>query len=232
MRMAGAPRVADLPRRLVAEALGTALLLATVVGSGIMAERLAGGNIAIALLANALATGAMLPVLILVLAPVSGAHLNPAVTLVFVLRREIAAHTGVCYAAAQAAGAVAGVVLAHAMFGLPPLSAGVAARAGTGQWIAEAVATAGLVITILGVRHARPDAVPQAVGLYITAAYWFTASTSFANPAVTIARGLTPSFAGILPADVPAFVAVQLAAAPVAAVLWSWLAGESGAARA
>jgi glycerol uptake facilitator-like aquaporin len=230
--MAGAPRVADLPRRLAAEALGTALLLATVVGSGIMAERLSGGNVAVALLANALATGAMLPVLIIALGPVSGAHLNPAVTLVFMFRREITARIGACYAAAQVAGAVAGVVLAHAMFGLAPLSPGVAIRSGTGVWIAEAVATAGLVIAILGVRRARPEAVPQAVGLYITAAYWFTASTSFANPAVTIARGLTPSFAGIQPADVPAFVAVQLAAAPLAAALWSWLAGERGAARA
>jgi glycerol uptake facilitator-like aquaporin len=223
--------VADPLRRLVAEALGSALLLATVVGSGIMAERLAGGSVGLALLANAVATGAMLPVLIMLLGPISGAHLNPAVTLVFWMRGEIRPPLALGYAAAQAVGAVAGVALAHAMFGLALLSPGVTARAGAGQWIAEAVATATLVIVILGVRRARPEAVPMAVGLTITAAYWFTASTSFANPAVTLARGLTPSFAGILPADVFAFVAVQLIAAPLAALGWAWLSQERGAAR-
>jgi glycerol uptake facilitator-like aquaporin len=213
----------DPARRLVAEALGTALLLATVVGSGIMAERLSGGNAGLALLANAIATGAMLPVLILLLAPLSGAHLNPAVTLVFWLRREIGGGMAAGYAAAQMAGAVAGVVLAHAMFGLKLLAPGLQARGGAGPWLAEGVATGLLVLVILGVRRARAEAVPYAVGLTITAAYWFTASTSFANPAVTLARALTPGFAGIAPADAPGFVLVQLLAAPMAAGLWAWL---------
>jgi glycerol uptake facilitator-like aquaporin len=227
----GVASVTDPARRLVAEALGTALLLATVVGSGIMAERLAGGNVALALLANAVATGAMLPVLILVFGPISGAHFNPAVTLVFWWRREIGARLALAYAGAQAAGAVLGVIVAHAMFGLAALAPGVTARGGAGEWLAEAVATATLIVAILGVRRARPEAVPYAVGLTITAAYWFTASTSFANPAVTLARGLTPSFAGIKPGDVLAFVAVQLVAAMLAAWLWSWLALERRAAR-
>lgn len=219
----------NLPRRLAAEALGTALLLATVVGSGIMAERLSGGSEGLALLANAIATGAMLPVLILVLAPISGAHMNPAVTLVMAWRGEMAGSAAAAYAAAQVVGAVAGVMLAHAMFAAPLLEWGVKPRAGVGQWIAEGVATAGLVLTILGVRQARPEAVPWAVGLYITAAYWFTASTSFANPAVTLARALTTSFAGIAPADAPAFILVQLPAAVLAAMLWRWLAATSTA---
>ncbi len=229
MRPDGAGRVAaepDTARRLAAEALATALLLAAVVGSGIMAERLAGGNVALALLANAVATGAILPVLIMIFAPVSGAHLNPAVTLVLALRREIGAAPAGLYVVAQVAGAIAGVVLAHLMFGLEPLAASPTARNGAGQWIAEAVATGGLVLTILGIRQSRPEVVPYAVGLYVTAAYWFTASTSFANPAVTLARALTPSFAGIAPADAPAFILVQLLAAPAAAALWSWLAAE------
>ncbi|WP_203070999.1 aquaporin [Falsiroseomonas ponticola] len=216
--------MADLPRRLVAEALATALLLATVVGSGIMAARLSGGNDGIALLANALATGAMLPVLILVFGPLSGAAMNPAVTAVLAMRREIPGRIALAHAGAQVAGALAGVVLAHAMFELPLVQAGTTARAGAGAWIAEAVATAGLVLTILGVRRARPEALPHAVGLYITAAYWFTASTSFANPAVTLARAMTDSFAGIAPADVAGFVLAQMAGAIGAAALWRWLA--------
>ncbi len=225
MTRAGRSRpVPDLPRRLVAEALATALLLATVVGSGIMAARLSGGNDGLALLANALATGAMLPVLILVFGPVSGALMNPAVAAVLVLRREMPGRVALAYAAAQLAGAVAGVAVAHAMFDLPLVQAGSTARGGTGAWIAEGVATAMLLLTILGVRQARPGAVPYAVGLTITAAYWFTASTSFANPAVTIARALTDSFAGIAPGDVAGFIAAQMLGAIGAAMLWRWLA--------
>lgn len=214
-----------LGRRLAAEALGTGWLLAVVVGSGIMAERLSGGNVGLALLANAVATGAALPVLIQVLGPVSGAHLNPAVTLVMAMRREIGGPVAAAYALAQTLGGVAGVALAHAMFAHPALlEAGVRARSGGPQWLAEAVATAGLILTILGTLRARPAAVPAMVGLYITAAYWFTASTSFANPAVTLARSLTTSFAGIAPADVPGFVLAQLAGALLAAAAWRWLA--------
>jgi len=219
--------VADLPRRLAAEALATALLLATVVGSGIMAERLSGGSAGLALLANALATGAMLPVLILVFGPLSGAQMNPAVTAVLLWRREMAGREAALYVAAQIAGGLLGVLVAHAMFELPLLQAATKARAGAGQWVAEAVATAGLVLCVLGVRRARPEALPFAVGLYITAAYWFTASTSFANPAVTLARAVTDTFAGIAPSDAPAFIAVQFAAALLAARLWAWLAAES-----
>lgn len=207
-----------LSRRLAAEALGTALLLAVVVGSGIMAERLSGGNVALALLANALATGAALPVLILVFGPISGAHFNPAVTLALNQTPLLP------YLAAQALGAVAGVALAHLMFGMPVLELGTHVRTGPALWLAEAVATAGLLLTILGTPRA---ATPYAVGLYITAAYWFTASTSFANPAVTLARGLTTSFAGIAPADVPAFALVQVAAALATVRLWRWLTREA-----
>jgi glycerol uptake facilitator-like aquaporin len=214
---------ATMARRHVGEALGTALLLATVVGSGIMAERLSGGNDGLALLANTLATGAVLPVLILIFAPVSGAHLNPAVTAMFALRRELSPATAAAYVMVQAVGAVVGVALAHAMFGLPPLDIGAKARSGLGQWIAEAVATGGLVLTILGVRRAMPAAVPFAVGLWITAAYWFTASTSFANPAVTLARSASDTFAGIRPADVPGFVVAQLLGAAAATLLFRWL---------
>jgi len=217
------PPVPDLARRLVSEAVATALLLATVVGSGIMAERLSGGNSGLALLANALATGAMLPVLILVFGPVSGAHMNPAVTAMLAWRREIPVQVALCYAAAQSAGALGGVLLAHAMFELPLWQDGMHQRGGTGAWIAEAVAVSGLVLTILATRR---EALPWAVGLYVTAAYWFTASTSFANPAVTFARGLTESFAGIAMADVPAFMLVQFAAAIFAALGWAWLSGE------
>jgi glycerol uptake facilitator-like aquaporin len=213
----------SLNRRLAAEALGTCLLLAVVVGSGIMAQRLSGGNVGLALLANALATGCALPVLILAFGPLSGAHFNPAVSLVMALRGEIAGRAAMAYCLAQVGGGIAGVALAHAMFGLPLLEIGTQARAGMGLWLAEAVATAGLIFTILGVPRA---ATPYAVGLYITAAYWFTASTSFANPAVTLARGFTTSFAGIALGDVAAFALVQGAAAVAAAALWRWLAAD------
>lgn len=212
-----------LPRRLAAEAVGTALLVATVVGSGIMAERLAGGNDAVALLGNTLATGAILVVLVTMLAPVSGAHFNPAVTLSFLLQRKIAPRPAVLYAVVQCAGAMAGVMLAHLMFEKPPLEIGVKGRASPALWLAEAVATAGLVATIMGTVRFRPEAVASAVGLYITAAYWFTSSTSFANPAVTLARGFTDSFSGIALGHVAAFVIVQFAAAMAATPLLRWL---------
>ncbi len=212
----------DAARRSAAEALATALLLATVVGSGIMAERLAGGNAALALLCNALATGAMLPVLIWLFAPLSGAAMNPAVTLVLWRGGAVAGAEAWRMALSQVAGAVAGVVLAHAMFGLPLVQAGGAARGTPGNWLAEAVATAGLVWVVLGVARAQ---VAVAIGLYVTAAYWFTASTSFANPAVTLARGLSASFSGIAMGDVPGFVLAQLLGALAAAAAWRWLAG-------
>lgn len=200
-------------RAIFAEALGSFLLFATVVGSGIMAESLAGGNIAIALLGNTLATGAILFVLITIFGPVSGAHFNPAVTAVMWGRGKIALPLAIAFLAAQLIGGIAGVMSAHAMFDLPLLQISDEARGGSGQWLAEFIATFGLLLTIMGTAKARPSAVPAAVALYIVAAYWFTASTSFANPAITIARSLTDSFAGIAPADVPAFVAVQLAGA-------------------
>ena len=186
-------------RKLIAEWLGTFSLLATVVGSGIMAERLAGGNVAVALLGNTIPTGAILVVLITVLGPISGAHFNPAVTLCFALRREIAPRIAALYVGAQIFGGVVGVLAAQIMFDLPLVQASMTARTGVGQWTGEFVATFGLIGTILCCLKARPDAVPMAVGLYITAAYWFTSSTSFANPAVTIARSLSNTFAGIAP---------------------------------
>ena len=213
-------------RRLGSEALGTALLLATVVGSGIMGETLAGGNIAIALLANTLATGAMLVVLITMLGPVSGAHFNPAVTLVFALQREIGTSEVVAFVVAQLVGGILGVYAAHAMFAEPLMQLSGHVRTGGSQWFAEGVATFGLVTTILLTLRARPDAVPMAVGLYITAAYWFTASTSFANPAVTVARALTDTFSGIRPVDAPGFIAAQIAGAMVALVVCRWFAAE------
>jgi glycerol uptake facilitator-like aquaporin len=213
----------SLTRRLAAEAVGTALLLATVVGSGIMAERLSGGNDAIALLGNTLATGAILVVLIHALAPVSGAHFNPAVTLSFLLQRKIAARAALLYMLVQCAAAIAGVMLAHLMFEKPPLEIGVKPRSSPALWLAEAVATAGLIGTIMGTVRFRPEAVASAVGLYIAAAYWFTSSTSFANPAVTLARGFTDSFSGIALGHVAAFVAVQFAAAMAATPFWRWL---------
>jgi glycerol uptake facilitator-like aquaporin len=212
-----------LARSLAAEAVGTGLLLATVVGSGIMAERLAGGNVALALLGNTLATGAMLVVLIEMLGPVSGAHFNPAVTLVFALNRELPPVRVLQYSASQLAGGVAGVVLAHAMFGERILELSTKIRSGPAQWLSEVVATFGLVGAILATRRSRPAAIPYVVGLYISAAYWFTASTSFANPAVAAARSLTDTFAGVRPADVPAFVAAELVGAVGAALFFGWL---------
>lgn len=210
-------------RRLVAEALGTFFLLAAVVGSGIMAERLADGNIALALLGNTIPTGAILVVLITMFAPVSGAHFNPAVTLAFLLRRELVPGMAALYVLSQLAGGIAGVVVAHVMFDHPILETSTTFRTGLGQWTGEFVATFGLVGAILTCLKVRPDAIPMAVGLYITAAYWFTSSTSFANPAVTVARALTNSFSGINPADVLAFVLVQLFAALVATSFFGWL---------
>ena len=198
-------------RRTFAEALGSFLLLATVVGSGIMGAKLSGGNIAIALLGNTIPTGAILVVLILTLGPVSGAHMNPLVSLAACLRKEMPWAELGPYALAQLCGASLGVLAAHLMFDLPVLQVSTTVRTGSGQWIAEAIATFGLIVTILGcVTHAR-QAVPYAVGLYITAAYWFTASTSFANPAVTIARSFTDTFAGIAPSGIVAFILAQLA---------------------
>jgi glycerol uptake facilitator-like aquaporin len=212
-----------LAQRAFAEWLGTAFLLAAVVGSGIMAQRLAGGNVALALLCNTIPTGAILVVLILAFGPVSGAHFNPAVTLAFALRGEMTwANAGV-FAGAQVAGAIVGVWIAHLMFELPVLQLSVTARTGPGQWLAEAVATFGLLATIFGVGARTPGAVPYAVGLYITSAYWFTASTSFANPAVTIARSLTDTFAGIAPHAVAGFIAAQLVGATLAIPLARWL---------
>lgn len=216
-------------QRIVAELIGTAFLLAAVVGSGIMAERLAGGSIGLALLCNTIATGAILAVLILALGPVSGAHFNPAVTLAFLVRREIGAGMALVFVFSQLVGGLLGTWVAHLMFGEPVLMLGSTARTGTGQWVGELVATFGLVFTILAcVRH-RPDAVAWAVGLYITSAYWFTSSTSFANPAVTVARSLSDSFAGIRPGDAPAFVAMQLAGAVLAVAVSAWLFAPAGA---
>lgn len=199
-------------QRLAAEALGTALLVATVVGSGIMATRLS-PDVGVQLLANTIPTGAILVVLITILGPISGAHFNPAVSLVFAVRRELSWGDLGLYAMAQCAGGVAGTALAHLMFGMPVLEIGAQVRATPQLWLAEAVATFTLVVAILGALRARPDAVPVIVGLTITAAYWFTSSTSFANPAVTLARGFTTSFAGIRLADVPAFAVMQVAGA-------------------
>lgn len=215
----------DLPRRAAAEALGTGILVATVVGSGIMADRLT-DDVALALLGNTLPTGAILVVLITILGPISGAHFNPAVTLVFALRREIEANAALAYVAAQVLGGIAGTLLAHAMFELPLLQASQTIRTGSGQWIAEGVAAFGLVFTILAGLRFRPEAIPWLVGLYITAAYWFTASTSFANPAVAIARAFTNTFAGIRPIDVPAFIAAELVGAIIAMAVAGWLAAE------
>jgi glycerol uptake facilitator-like aquaporin len=220
------PAPFDLRRRLLAEALGTAFLLATVVGSGIMAENLAGGNVALALLANAIPTGAILVVMITMFGPISGAHFNPAVTLCFFVRRAMGAPDALAYVAAQLLGAAIGTWCAHLMFDMPILMIGGTVRAGVGQWVGEAVATFGLVAAILACMRFRPKAVAATVGLYITAAYWFTSSTSFANPAVTVARMLTDSFAGIRPADVPAFIVAQFAGALAAALIAAWLFAE------
>lgn len=210
-------------RRLVAEALGTALLLAVVVGSGIMGERLAGGNDAIALLGNTLATGAALVVLITLFGPISGAHFNPVVTLVFAVRRELTARTALAFIAVQVLGAVLGVWAAHAMFEEPIWQVSSKLRDGPAQAWSEFIATFGLVATILMTLRFRPGFTPAAVGLYITAAYWFTASTSFANPAVTIARSLSDTFAGIAPSSAPLFILAQLVGAGAAAVFVRWM---------
>ena len=215
----------DVARRLAAEALGTALLLAIVIGSGIMGERLAGGNDAIALLGNTLATGAGLVVLITIFGPVSGAHFNPAVTLSFALRREIGWRLAGGYVLTQLIAGVAGVWLAHAMFAEPIWQVSTKLRAGPAQGLSEVVATFGLVACILGSLRFRPEATPTIVGLYITSAYWFTASTSFANPAVTIARTISDTFAGIAPASAPQFILAQLIGAVLATLAFGWLLG-------
>ncbi len=209
--------------RLLAEGLGTALLVATVVGSGIMAERLAGGNQAIALLGNTIPTGAILVVIITILGPVSGAHFNPAVTLVFATRGDTPWGEVLPYIVVQCVAGIAGTVLAHLMFDLAPLAIGIKPRSGPSQWLAEAVATFTLILTILGGVRYAPNAIPWLVGLVITAAYWFTASTSFANPAVTLARGFTTTFAGIAINHVPAFIVAQLVGAAVGAFVSSTL---------
>jgi glycerol uptake facilitator-like aquaporin len=216
-------------KRLASEALGTGLLVATVVGSGIMAEKLAGGNVAIALLGNTIPTGAILVVLILVFGPISGAHMNPAVSLVMSIRKDLPWRELLPYAVAQIIGGCLGTLVAHGMFDLPLLEFGIKARTGGAQWFAELVATFGLLVTTLGVLRTKVDAVPVAVGLYITAAYWFTASTSFANPAVTIARALTTSFSGIAPEDVPLFVVTQLVGAGVGLVVMGWFFADDAA---
>ena len=215
--------------RLMAEGLGTALLLAIVVGSGIMAGRLAGGSAALALLGDTLATGAGLVVLITIFGPLSGAHFNPAVTLVFALRREIGWRLSGAYVLAQLIGAVLGVWIAHAMFGQPILEFSTRLRDGPAQAFSEFIATFGLVLTILGSLRFRSEATPVMVGLYITAAYWFTASTSFANPAVTVARSLSDSFAGIAPASAPTFIAAQLMGASAGWLLSRQLFQSAGA---
>jgi glycerol uptake facilitator-like aquaporin len=218
----------DLPRKLTAEFLGTAFLLATVIGSGIMGETLSGGNVAIALLGNTIATGAVLAVLILVFGPISGAHFNPAVTLAFVIRREIPVKTATIYVIVQILAALFGVFVAHVMFGEPSFTSSLNTRTGIGIWTGEFVATFGLVATILGCLRFRPEAIPYAVGLFITAGYWFTSSTSFANPAVTIARSFSDTFAGIRPEDAPVFVLVQILAAVVATLVFAWFASGEG----
>jgi glycerol uptake facilitator-like aquaporin len=212
-----------LARCLAAEALGTALLLAVIVGSGIMGERLAGGNVAVALLANSIATGCGLWVLIAILGPISGAHLNPAVTLAMAGAGHLPWQHVLPYVAVQVAAAFVGVALAHVMFSLPLFTASEHARNGTGQWVSEAVATAGLLLTIGLARHKGAVTVGGLVAAYITAAYWFTASTSFANPAVTLARAATNTFAGIRPIDAAGFIAVQLIVAPIALRAARWL---------
>jgi glycerol uptake facilitator-like aquaporin len=219
----------SLPRRLVSEALGTALLLAIVIGSGIMGERLAGGNVAIALLGNTLSTGAGLVVLITILGPLSGAHFNPVVTLVFAMRREIGWRLAAGYGLAQTVGGILGVWAAHGMFAEPIFQVSTKLRDGPAQAFAEFVATFGLIAAILGSIRFRPGATPMIVGLYITSAYWFTASTAFANPAVTIARSLSNTFAGIAPSSAPSFILAQVAGALVASAFFGWLLQERNA---
>lgn len=213
----------DASRSLAAETAGTALLLATVIGSGIMGEQLAGQSAALVLLGNTLATASMLVVLVTLFGPISGAHLNPAVTLVFALRGELSRSRALQYVAAQLVGALVGVIAAHAMFGMPAVQIATRLRSGPGQWLSETIATFGLVGVILGVRSSRPHALPLAIGLYIAAAYWFTASTSFANPAVALARSISDTFAGVAPASVPAFVIAELIGALAASVFFGWM---------
>lgn len=215
-----------LARRLAAEAIGSFFLFAGVIGSGVMAEGLAQGNDALALLANTVATGAVLYVLIAMLGPISGAHFNPAVTLAFALRRELPPREAVIYVAVQLGAGVLGAFAVHLMFDMEILQFSTKARAGIGQWTGEFVATFGLVLTILVLLRTRVEAIPAGVALYITAAYWFTSSTSFANPAITLVRSLSDSFAGIAPGDVPGFVLAQLAGGIAATALAGWLAGE------
>lgn len=212
----------DTKRRLAAEALGTAILVTTVVGSGIMAERLT-QDVAVALLGNTIPTGAILVVLITILGPISGAHFNPAVTMVFALRRDLSAGLALSYVIAQIVGGMIGTGVAHAMFELPVIQASQHVRTGGAQWLAEAVATFGLIATILGGIRFRVEAVPVLVGLYITAAYWFTASTSFANPAVAIARAFTDTFSGIRPVDLPGFIAAEIVGAFIGMIVLGWL---------
>ena len=215
-------RARPLGTRLIAEALGTAILVATVVGSGIMAERLAGGNQAIALLGNTIPTGAILVVLITMFGPISGAHFNPAVTVVFAIKGELSGSEGLGYVAAQVLGGIVGVLAAHAMFDETLLQIASKVRAGPSQWFSESVAAFGLVMTILLTLRASAAAVATSVGLYITAAYWFTASTSFANPAVTVARAFSNTFAGIRPQDVMPFIIAQLIGAVMAMYVCRW----------
>jgi len=212
-----------MPRQLFSECLGTFFLVAVVIGSGIMAERLSDGNLALALLGNTLATGAILAVIIIIFSPISGAHFNPAVTLVFLIRRDIKINTAFYYMVVQVLGGLAGALVAHIMFELPLIEASTHIRSGISQWVAEFVATFGLIMTILGCLKARPETIPYAVGLFISAGYWFTSSTSFANPAVTIARTITNTFSGISPIDAPAFILVQLLSASVAVFVFGWL---------
>jgi glycerol uptake facilitator-like aquaporin len=221
----------DLPRRLVAEAFGTALLVATVVGSGIMAESLT-RDVALQLLGNTLPTGAILVVLITILGPISGAHFNPAVSAVFALRRELTPRDALLYVGSQVAGGIIGTMIAHAMFAMPLLEASLKVRTGGAQWLAESVATFGLVATILGGIRFERAVVPWLVGLYITAAYWFTASTSFANPAVAIARSMTNTFSGIRSVDLPGFILAEFCGAIIALMLMNFLLRDVGEAKA
>ncbi len=220
-----------LPQRLAAEGVGAFFLFSAVIGSGIMAERLAGGNVALALIANTLATGAILFVLITILGPISGAHMNPAVTLVAALRRGLGRGEAAAYVAAQLGFGILGGWAAHLMFGLPVIQVATNARAGPGQWLGEGIATFGLILTIIGTVRFRPEWVPATVALYIVSAYWFTSSTSFANPAITVARSLSDSFAGIAPAHVPAFILAQLGGACLAALVAPALFGPTSSGR-